>query len=1027
MAGNVDSPNLIGAPLEPKILEQIRQRSMVLNQTGTRNADNLLAIANKNCWVRLSSFVDIGADGVTEINKSIGEFKVQGGASLAEAWALKAEQRSGKMRYGVENLTGAYGSGGKNEVGYRPMPGIQSVSIESQPPLGAIRSAVVKIKAWNLNQLSIIDIIYFRLGYTMLLEWGHSVFTDNNSNLVVNPIPIDVFSKQGLALTKEDVLKQLARKREQYSYNYDGSLGVVTNYSWTQNGDGSYDCTLNLTGLGSVIESLKMNTQDAMPDVTAPSAASTPQVTTPDDSSLLGFLTALENQPTGQLDYNALFSKGANLLNKPTEDFLYGYNTGVMSLPTGATIPTTLPKVNFTNLETRLSLALIELSGTQASAPKKQTYLKLGMLLAYINNSCLLYEKNKPFVPVDFNPDTNFSLRMPHQFSIDPEVCLVDTDCSDTDYSDLLTIKTKSNTPATTPTSPATSAISKAITTGTGGYIDTTAGKGGRGKFMNIYVNTTCIRNTVMECTDKEKNVFMSNFLSTLMGKIQVALGNINNFKIGFDETANTCYIYDAQLVDQQNQKAAIPTLPVFGLQSVVRDFNLKTEASTKIGSMLAITARAGAVNTGQNSDSAAFTILNRSLTDRLLPSLSTVTEAAKTAAFNQQQAIQNKFVTGLAANAQPNATQLLTGQNFTAPSTPPATPTGNTSTTDGNEALALNFNAQVRNLYGLDTTGIVIRYDRQALDSIKNYYIDAILRLKGTLNPNTGTGDSVAATGVLPLALNMTMDGIGGIPLYQAFTLPANRLPVQYTKDGQPRIAFTIAGLNHTIENNQWTTAIRGLMINIPEGSRVYTPNYKSKQNTASTVPTPAITGGTVSGDYIPYAKLKPTTQQAVNQGLVLVREASTQQRTVGTMWYKGQVLGFVVEDAIRTTKVDNQTAVPAGKYAITLDTTKKDSLKKYYVRFPGEKGKLASPGVFARVGDAPTAVNINGPGNVDFGGIRIHGGYSENSSSGCLIYSSKRNKNGTVVDDINHNFALTQLIYKDKINGITIINEFA
>jgi hypothetical protein len=1026
MAGNADAPNLIGSPLDSKIVEQLRQRSQLLSQTGTRSDENLLALANKNCWVRLSSFVSVDPSGIPDIKAGVGgEVSVQGGTYLAEQWALRAEQRDAAgLKYGVNSLVGAYGSGGKGEIGYRPMPGIQSVTIESQPPLGAIRSAVVKIKAWNLNQLSMIDILYFRLGFTMLLEWGHSVFTDNKGKLVTNPIPIDVFSKQGLAYTKEDILSQLAKKRQDYSYNYDGSLGIVTNYSWTQNGDGSYDCSINLTGLGSVIESLKINTQDAMPDITTPSSTSTTQATTPDDSSLLGFMSAAENLPGGQYDYNKIFSKGANLLNAPTQPFEYGYSTSYMSLPNGATIPSQIPKVNFANLGVRHPIPFIEISNNKPAAPKQQMYIKLGMLLAYLNNSCLIYEKNAPFVPVDFNPDTNFCLRMPQQFSIDPQVCIVDTDCSDADYSNLLTVKSKSTKALGTPKSPANGAIAAGIATTSGGYIDTTAGKGYRGKFMNIFVNTACIRATVAECTDSEKNVYMANFLSTLMKKIQVALGNINNFKVGFDETANTCFIYDAQLVDQENQKAAIPQLPVFGLQSIVRDYNLKTEASAKIGSMLAITARAGAVNTGQNSDAASFTVLNRSLSDRLLPNLSTTPDSVLIEAYNQQQAAQNPYMSGLAANTAPTLTQLLTYQNI-ANTTPPPTPTSNTSDTDGVEALALNFNAQVRNLYGLDTTGTVIRYDRQAIESIKNYYIDAILRIKGKIDPATGTGDSVTATGILPLALNMTIDGIGGIPLYQAFTLPTNRLPVQYTKDGQPRIAFTIAGLNHTIENNQWTTAIRGMMINIPSGSRTYKPNYQAKQNTTSTVPTPAITGGTVSGDYIPYAKLKPTTQQAVNQGLVLVREASTQQRTVGTMWYKGQVLGFVVEDAIRTTKVDDQTAVPAGKYAVTLDTTGNPRLLKYYVRFPGEKGKLASPGVIPRVGDAPTAVNLSGPPK--FGGIRIHGGYSENSSSGCLIYSSKRNKNGTVIEDINHNKALTQLIYKDKINGITIINEFA
>ena len=59
-------------------------------------------------------------------------------------------------------------------------------------------------------------------------------------------------------------------------------------------------------------------------------------------------------------------------------------------------------------------------------------------------------------------------------------------------------------------------------------------------------------------------------------------------------------------------------------------------------------------------------------------------------------------------------------------------------------------------------------------------------------------------------------------------------------------------------------------------------------------------------------------------------------------------------------------------------------------------------------------------------FGGIRIHSGKDEKWSDGCIIYSSKRNKDGTLVLDTNHVKLLTKLIFDNKINKIVIINDF-
>ena len=56
----------------------------------------------------------------------------------------------------------------KYEFGIVPMPGIESVDVKALER-GSIRRATVTLKAYNKEQFDIIDILYLRLGYTLLL------------------------------------------------------------------------------------------------------------------------------------------------------------------------------------------------------------------------------------------------------------------------------------------------------------------------------------------------------------------------------------------------------------------------------------------------------------------------------------------------------------------------------------------------------------------------------------------------------------------------------------------------------------------------------------------------------------------------------------------------------------------------------------------------------------------------------------------------------------------------------------------
>jgi hypothetical protein len=884
--------NIIGGPLEDDIIKQFAARKQMISQVGYRDDNSISYQANAGCWVELASFVEVldlniikdGTDGEITATDSIG---------LARDYLLASGVRNpGKtMKYGVEKGAGSYGTGGTGELGYRPMPGIESVTIESQPPLGALFSATVKIKAWNMNQLSVLDMLYFRLGYTCLLQWGHTSYVKyvgpgKQPTFVKNrEVPIDPFK---VGITTEDIAKQITKKRIDSGYNYDAMLCLVTNYDWTQNADGSYDCNVKLTGLASVIESLKINSQANMPTVSVPltpvlpfqPAAPVPpdpfstglaptaavganqSTTIVPDSALKAFLLEIKNQAAKQISGEefriallGLFSSGLDLPGRSVKandavglGYKYGFNADYMAGRSATKEVFMSDYANYITLNATNNDTAAAGTGDQVS---NNTYIPLSLLLAYLTNSCFVYEGKDPKVPsvyLDFNPHTNYCLRLPQQISVDPGVCLVECTFNGGEIEKLFTKKgvsdiSKITGPASFSTATGATVNDKITATGIS-YLD---GSAYRGKMMNIYVNVDYIISTYDShiAQDKEtKSVLLSAFLSDLMKGISGAMGGVNDFRLVPDEGGKVIRIRDVQMIDLPDGKPkAIPVVPVFGLDSFVREFSMKTEVSTNLGSMLAITARSseGDLNSaGLNRDGSGFVAINNKLRDRLRPNIDTdANDAAKADARNKTnvdvniKALQDKTkatgaVLPFAAPAGTSPTVNPFGGVVGTPSAAPSPAVLTTPPTPEQTAenqlitLANLFNKHVTNFYGFDTfdktAGSGLNYSPKDVPGVGNYYTDALISIK---NQN-GTANYVTANGILPLALNITVSGISGIPLFQAFTLPSNRLPAQYKKGEKQLVGFTIAGLNHTIQNNQWTTQIRGCMINIPSNAPI-------------------------------------------------------------------------------------------------------------------------------------------------------------------------------------------------------------
>lgn len=211
------------------------------------------------------------------------------------------------------------------------------------------------------------------------------------------------------------------------------------------------------------------------------------------------------------------------------------------------------------------------------------------------------------------------------------------------------------------------------------------------------------------------------------------------------------------------------------------------------------------------------------------------------------------------------------------------------------------------------------------------------------------------------------------------------------------------------------------------------------------------------LNGTYTSVSTMPAFLQKTIKNynGLVLIREKIIDnKRTIGSLWSRGKLLCFTVEDIPRDKKIKHLTAIPSsddgnfqtanpGSYYIQLAPTTKDFIKKGYVKLnvkrwskSGQEWKDGPTNVVPLVSTKMKTSELDGGSsetkNRDFGkftGIRIHQGVSERSSSGCIIVSTSRKSDGTLKSDVECTKGLTRYIYNKKFfnkKSLVIFNLF-
>jgi GH24 family phage-related lysozyme (muramidase) len=746
-----------------------------------------------------------------------------------------------------------YTQGATDQLGYKPMPGITGVKVGTGGRWQTLMQADIDFVCYDLDQLDIMSKLYMSLGMTLFLEFGHTPYVDNNGKLQTNIRPLNFFKY----VDKDILLQDVNKKRENTFGNYDAMVGTVYNFDWKANNDGSYNCSIKIMGPGGMLESLKINGS-----INIDFDNNTKDIPSKKHSSTLGnalysMKQYLENRedlfkvsregPGGissEIEPSSIFGKvspdsffksttydlpdgttnmfgrnntievqnswGGLLKNIYSNssynkiDFISSGEQGEIVYPDQSD---SSPIKNFSAYGNATQLVTGITSGTDSLDPipidfysgyvnkskinsKEElisTYITFGHLMALIQHISIYCESNssinlnsttdtsdttdsKPIVYIDYHPDNNIIQRGPIECTIDPTKCIIPLKFGDGETMERIFAPLD----VVTPNKPKwwsnldkSSNASKNLTLpkelGGAGFeknkINGVAPEY-EGKLFNILINLDFAYNTISELSSNDENreVNLIEYVNTILNGINLSLGKVNNLRAFVGDDGKILRIIDEEVVEPLVPENLL-TIPNFGLKSIVYDYGFNSKITPKLSSQIVIAAQArdtGGIKTF-SEDVLSYQSMNTDIVDRF----------SKT-----------KFT--------------------------PVLPKGNEDDDKTGRTLKTyqKLYDHIYYCYAL--------YETQNLGLVTSGINDLINTFGDLMGIRKKTYFKTRGTTLIPLEFNLTMDGISGVLPYNAFLVPNNRLPKRY----RGRVAFCIFSINHNLDNNRWTTTLRGQTI---------------------------------------------------------------------------------------------------------------------------------------------------------------------------------------------------------------------
>jgi len=725
-------------------------------------------------------------------------------SGLSSLSGNKLQQRKGiSESLSRWNPDSVYGLGG-NKFGKQPMPGIISAEIKCLNR-GSIRSATVQIKAHNQFQFDLLELLYMRLGYTMLLEWGHTNYIDNNGKRqkVGTTLTETLFFKNE-ARDQNEILEKIQEQRVNYQGNVDAFFGRVTNFSWKFSPDGTYDITLELYTLGDVVESLTINVPVSVPP---------------------------------SLDTNSETTKkiaNYTILEKWMDNYIASYGQNGVS-GNGKYINLTSLNYNGGNYTYQLK------NGWDKDNKYYCTFKELLLKIVEYCIPLVVGKTTYPMVNFDLDETYNIVSAQPNQISFDLETCFIKPDVY---------------MPGISPFSTVTKNYIKDY------FVLDTENKKDLyyGQLMNCYLNFKFIKQQLKKNVGKDGKLTLYKFLVGICDGINSALGDVNKIQPIIKDGNKIVFIDQVQPKGNKSiLKKLIPTIPklteypfeLYGFNqnksNFVNSFSFESKIDAKLSTSLAIGATAGNSQTSLN-DGTAFSSWNTGLQDRfakeIIPPSNNIDTGSLDKAEEKKTDEELKEVFNGEGTTWYNdifrdedtrsGTIPGTGYTFgrstfeefkTAYKTwliqNPITQTkeGFASQPRSSQystylAAALGGKAPgIKEDFGQKDSQYLNIENKDFFSQLKQSFKDYIQKRDEKIFRLTNTSSN--RDGFIPLSLNLDIVGLSGIKIYQKLPVTTRFLPSQYTAGGtEDTIDFIIESVNHSISDNRWNTKISTLSI---------------------------------------------------------------------------------------------------------------------------------------------------------------------------------------------------------------------
>ena len=839
--------NVKGGPFEDWVTNQIEQREISLGKGSGENPKDLLYQQSKTPWLRLASSVNIKATtsyGTLDrlltlpgINRSEIEgiqaarnFILQGGAvSLKEnslGFSLDGETNSdinlnsglnttAQFTSNANNLSGAYGWGGTTERG--------------------------------LVQFALVDALYMRPGYTLLLEFGWSAYLQTNDQdrlLTGDEVKLetsDPFFTPALSLllnpenksqrNQYKIIQKIKEERKRTSGNYEAVFGKIVNFKWSIDPDGSYNCAVDLRGLGEVIESLKINvntnTEESSPEHFTNFDVNGDGLINQADENEIEYLSIVsgrdkadlvEDMKSRSIPLVALGQSGGTLVQnlyaiyQMTKSATGANQTDWLDLEQDATgadkvmdysiknFPIVSNNGDFFKKNITFKNGILGLVGTETDDYifTPQIYVKFGLLLALIQKNIVPTNgKNGPPIFTfdmqfdNLEKDKNYIRRLQGQFPINPQHYMIPYSNHNLNDLEIKYLTEILNLPTNYPKQGDCSSFNRLFKgkSGSGWKYNS-----GLGRLANVYVNVNRVgtilleqKGTINSIQKNEKDLF--EFLKILLDEININLGGINNVRLKLpDEGARVRFVEDipqtfggAPPINYKNKLCKFTTFGftnnVIGDRkgSIVRNLGIDASIPSNFSTMISIGAQPNGNQLSGNATS--FSNYNTGIIDRVIPMKSLITSTAEP---ENPLEVQFKELAGVVNG--------LLNQGWW-----DSTWLGSSLNTDGG-LFADVF--RDRNWYGDDMVAF------RSLGTSYHQLLNGIY----TQEPSKGGTGTLNAPFFLPFNLTLDIDGMSGIVMMQRFDIDQKVLPPSYDKDS---VEIIVKSVDHTISVDSWVTKL--------------------------------------------------------------------------------------------------------------------------------------------------------------------------------------------------------------------------